>query len=797
MIIKRDGRKVVFNADKIVSALMRAFSATVQAGTLQGVSRGDFMQFVLDKVLGCSDIKQCEDMKVDVSVETIQDIIEKKLMSSRYKDVAKNYILYRDERSRIRQSKSRLMRMIGEKLLAQSIENQNANVDESSFGGRMGEARNLVSKEYALEHCMSEMARNNHLQNRVYTHDPDSYAVGLHNCLFLPFDQLLRNGFNTRQTDVRPARSVNTAFQLVAVLFQLQSLNQYGGVGATKIDHDMVPYVRLSYLKHLISVTAFDSDISEDKVKSELYSKIIERSDKAGQEGTDIEELVYDHKFNFMQAVDEIYSVPYIQQDGVNFRSKCLKAAKSALSREVYQAAEGLFHNLNTLQSRSGNQLPFTSINFGTCTLPEGQLISEALLKTLNRGIGKFFRTSIFPCTIFQWMRGVNDRPGTLNYFLYRLALETTAKRLYPNYANVNCSINAGFDVDDPSTYMAVMGCRTQIGYDCNGMGLKKDGRGNLSPVTVILPTIAMEAVESVGDYSEETFNKFLGLLDKVIDEARDMLLERYRLICSQPADSGKFMYENNVMAGYIPEEGTVSALKHGTLAIGQIGLAETLQILMGADHTDPKGMELAKKIESLFQKKCAQFKQEYSLNFGVYYTPAENLCFTAMKKFKERFGVIPNVSDKEFFTNSIHVPVWKEISPFDKIDIESQLTGFSNAGCITYVELKDTVSKNIDALEELVNYAMEHDIPYFAVNVPVDLCLSCGHQGTFNDVCPVCGSNNIQQLRRVTGYLTGDYKSAFNKGKVQETELRVKHADVMSELPGESFEIKSDLGEI
>ena len=790
MIIKRDGRKVVFNAEKIISALMRAFSATVQTGNLPDTGEPDFARFVLDKVLCCADIEQCKDIEVDVPVETIQDIIERKLMSSRYKDVAKSYILYRDERSRIRQSKSKLMRMVGEKLMAQSLENQNANVDEISFGGRMGEARNLVSKEYALEHCMSEMARNNHLQNRIYIHDLDSYAVGLHNCLFLPFDYLLRNGFSMRQTDVRPARSVNTAFQLVAVLFQLQSLNQYGGVGATKIDHDMVPYVRLSYLKHLISVTAFDNDRSEDEVKAELYKEIIMRS---GKEGADIEDLIYDLKFDFMQVIDDIYSVPYRQQMEVNFRSKCLKAAKSALHKEVYQAAEGLFHNLNTLQSRSGNQLPFTSINFGTCTLPEGQLISEALLKTLNRGIGKFFRTSIFPCTVFQWMRGVNNRSGTPNYYLYRLALETTAKRLYPNYANVNCSINAGFDVDDPSTYMSTMGCRTQIGYDCNGMGLKKDGRGNLSPVTIILPTIAMEAVDIVGQYSEEIFNKFLRLLDKTIDEARDMLLERYKLICSQPAESGKFMYENNVMAGYIPEEGTVSALKHGTLAIGQIGLAETLQILMGVDHTDLRGMEAAKKIEDLFKRKCAQFKKDYSLNFGVYYTPAENLCFTSMKKFKERYGVILNVSDKEFFTNSIHVPVWKEISPFDKIDIESQLIGFSNAGCITYVELKDTVSKNVDALEELVNYAMEHDIPYFAVNVPVDLCMDCGHQGTFNGVCSMCGSGNIQQLRRVTGYLTGDYKSAFNKGKVQETELRVKHADVMGELPSEAFEVESN----
>jgi ribonucleoside-triphosphate reductase len=235
-------------------------------------------------------------------------------------------------------------------------------------------------------------------------------------------------------------------------------------------------------------------------------------------------------------------------------------------------------------------------------------------------------------------------------------------------------------------------------------------------------------------------------------------------------------MYENGLMAGYVPEEGIRSALKHGTLAIGQLGLAETLQILIGCDHTTKEGMELAKRIEQLFKDRCAEFKEQYKLNFGVYYTPAENLCYTAMKKFKEQYGEIPNVSDRDYFTNSMHVPVWKEMSPFEKIDIESQLTGYSSAGCITYVELDAGVKNNIDALEILVNYAMDKDIPYFAINVPVDNCNSCGYSDEMNDHCPECGSDNIAHLRRVTGYLTGDYESAFNPGKQSEVKDRVKH---------------------
>ena len=309
----------------------------------------------------------------------------------------------------------------------------------------------------------------------------------------------------------------------------------------------------------------------------------------------------------------------------------------------------------------------------------------------------------------------------------------------------------------------------------------RKDGRGNIGPVTIILPTLAMEAKEMfVNEYDDNIIDIFMQLLDKKIHQAKDMLIERFEYICSQDPSSAKFMWENNTMLGYKPEEGIRSALKHGTIVIGQLGLAECLQILIGTDHTTEKGMELAKRIEQLFKDRCAEFKQQYKLNFGVYYTPAENLCYTAMKKFKAKYGDIPNVSDKEFFTNSMHVPVWKEIDPFTKIDIESQLTGYSSAGCITYVELDSGILHNIDALEQIVNYAMDKDIPYFALNVPNDLCLNCGYTGEINDGCPMCKSKNIQRLRRVTGYLTGDYKTAFNLGKQQETEMRFKHSSLL-----------------
>ena len=326
--------------------------------------------------------------------------------------------------------------------------------------------------------------------------------------------------------------------------------------------------------------------------------------------------------------------------------------------------------------------------------------------------------------------------------------------------------------------------CRTANGVDINaepGVNPQtKDGRGNICPVTIILPTVAMEAKEEAEEANTDIVETFMKHLDSYIFDARDMLLERYEWICSQDPASARFMWENNTMSWYHPEEGIRSALKHGTIVIGQLGLAECLQILIGTDHTTNEGMKLAKQIEQLFKDRCAQFKKEEHLNFGVYFTPAENLVYTSMKKFKAKYGVIKNVSDKEYFTNSMHVPVWHQMDPYKKIDIESQLTGYSNAGCITYVELDSDVQHNIDALEKIVNYAMEHDIPYFAVNVPADTCLDCGYQGRIDGDCPACGSSNIQRLRRVTGYLTGNYTTAFNLGKQAEVRDRVKHQEII-----------------
>ena len=739
-VIKRDGTKVLFDKSKIVNAIEKAMNDSSDP---------------VDHKLSDSIASEIAAIDSTMDVEAIQNAVENRLMQSGYYETTRSYMNYRYLHGIARSNYKELMDAVEEKLLGKKIDNQNANVDEASFGGRIGEMSRVVSKRYALDYCMSKMARENHENNEIYIHDLDSYAVGMHNCLSIPFDDLLANGFNTRQTDVRPAQSISTAFQLVAVIFQIQSLQQFGGVSATHLDWTMVPYVRKSFRKHYRDGRKY------------IYA------DGPIIKGLDDEIALAEDDFSITNPIFERYY------------PKAYQYAMDMTKRELNQAVEGMYHNLNTLQSRSGNQLPFTSINYGTCTLPEGRMVIEALLNASIKGIGKLHRTSIFPCGIFQMAKGINRAPGDPNYDMYQLALRSTAQRLYPNYANVDWSGNNGYDKNNVKTYFSTMGCRTANGWDINGFEQLKDGRGNICPVTIILPTIAMEAKEYIlknatgEDLEGQTVAKFMSMLDQKLHEAKDMLIERFEWICSQSPESAKFMWENGTMAGYDGKD-IRSALKHGTLAVGLLGMAETLQILIGEDQTCDNGLELAKKICQLYKDRCDEFKHKYSLNFGVYFTPAENLCFTAMQRFKAKYGEIKNVSDKEFFTNSVHVPVWREVTPFEKIDIESQLDGYSSAGCIAYVELDSTVKNNLGALETIVNYAMDHDIPYFAVNVPNDTCMECGYCDEIGDTCPECGSHNIRRLRRVTGYLTGDYTTAFNLGKQQEVELRVKHNRVI-----------------
>lgn len=423
IVVKRDGTEMPYDSSKIVKAV---------CGAIKEVEGN------LDKKYLAENIAKSVDSYMDahcvecITVEEIQDLVENALIyGGDYPEIARAYIRYRYKRELARDQYRVLMKTVGEKLSAANVQNQNANVDEYSFGGRMGEMNNAVARQYALDYIVSPLARENHLGNMIYIHDLDAYAVGSHNCLTIPFDDLLAKGFNTRQTDVRPAQSVNTAFQLVAVIFQLQSLQQFGGVSASHIDWTMVPYVRKSFTKHMKDGLRYCESKSDYKV--ERFEKWVRSVNEKGVLCFDDEEFKKQHPVAWEYAIN-------------------------MTEREVYQAVEAMYHNLNTLQSRSGNQLPFTSLNYGTCVLPEGRMVTKALLEVSIKGIGKLHKTSVFPCGIFQCMKGVNRKPGDPNYDLFRLALRSTAQRLYPNYANVDWSGNAGYDRNDPRTYFSTMG---------------------------------------------------------------------------------------------------------------------------------------------------------------------------------------------------------------------------------------------------------------------------------------------------------------------------------------------------
>lgn len=806
-IEKRDGKLVDFDSNKIKEAVKKASRSSSEKLSDEDIEK--VVSFV-EKGLN----------NADSSVEEIQELVEDGLMHDNHYETAKTYIKYREERTAERFKRLEITKEIKEKLDASNIQNQNANVDESSFGGRKGEADSALMKQMALDYYISPKFTKNHKDNRVYIHDLDSYVLGDHNCLSIPFDHLLSEGFQTRQTDVRPANSVNTAMQLIAVIFQIQSLQQFGGVSATHLDWTMVPYVRKSFLKHF-----------KDGVK---YIEAVSLPD-------------------IFKDTDSIEDKKYSRHH------RAYEYAMDMTEKECKQSCEGLFHNLNTLQSRAGDQLPFTSINYGTCTLPEGRMITKALLNAALNGVGKFHLTPIFPCCIFQYKKGINDKPGTPNYDLKQLAIKSLVRRIYPNFANCDWSnqksqieydrsvkqeVLNNLSEDDknklielieknselekklslkieekklvidyeeqPYEMFSTMGCRTANGTDINFTkedylknineaintgkiksgemlsSAQKDGRGNIAPATIILPTLAMEAKKKSEKNKTDIIEEFFKIFEKAIEDCRDELIERFNWICAQSPKSAKFMYENHSMYGTDTNEGIKSELKHGTLAIGQLGLAETIEILIGKNQLTKEGMELAKKIEKLYNDKCTEYKKEFSLNFGVYYSPAENLCYTSMQKFQKKYGKIPNVSEKDYFTNSMHVPVWEKVTPFDKIDTESQLTGYSNAGCITYVECGDNAKNNEKAVEQIVDYAMEKNIPYFAINIPLDSCMKCGYQGSIDNECPVCGAKdtgdgtNIQRLRRVTGYLSQDFRN-FNKGKQEEVEDRVKHTNQLN----------------
>lgn len=733
-VIKRDGRENPFNSEKIYVAVMKAFNEREKKDGNAIPEKEDIAKQIAKEI--------SESSKDKMTVEEIQDIVETKLMKSSRPEVAKDYILYRDKRTVVRDRKNKLVQKVMIRAKSQINEHSNANVDEESFSGREKEASADIGKTIALEYeGLSKEVAEAHKIMLIYQHDLEKAIYGVHNCLNLYFQYIFKHGFKTRNGDVRPPKSFSTACQLVAVAFQCQSQVQFGGVGTIHLDYDLAPFVRMSFSKH------FKEGLKWVEHESEEYINHV--PDSIG-----------------------------IEDEEAKYHTEAYKYAMEMLEKEGSQSAQGLYHNLNTLESRQGSQVPFTSINLGRDTTPEGRMVTRWMLEASIDGIGKFHLTSIFPISIFQYKVGCNANKEDANYDLKQLALESMSKRIYPNWCNCDWS-QAHEDEDNPDTYFSTMGCRTLVGYDRHGLGYIRQGRGNNVPNTIILPKLGIEFGTCLGKRTEPDIKGFWDAFEETLKLCEKGLLERFEIMIEQSPKAAPFMYQNNTIQDAKEcKESVYNALKHNTLAIGYIGIAEMCVALFGKNHAEDKKVhEFALSVVKRINEFAAEASERNDLNFSCYATPAEGLCRTALKALREQYGVIKNVTSHEFLTNSHHVPVYQEISIYDKLRVEAPFCKYPTGGCITYVELDSTFVKNLKAVEDIIDYAFKVlDIPYLAFNFPIDSCLDCGYQGEFNDCCPMCHSKHIQQLRRVTGYLTTDWHN-FNDGKQAEVQERVKNS--------------------
>ncbi|MDP1510398.1 anaerobic ribonucleoside triphosphate reductase [Paenibacillus sp. CMAA1739] len=637
---------------------------------------------------------------------------------------------------------------IGERVIgAQDLDmlRENANLNGESFSGKMSKLGSEYAKWYARLRVLPSELRDAIDQGYVYVHDLDQYALGTTNCIFIPFGRLLQDGFNTGNGSVRTPQTIMSAMALVAIIFQSQQNSQFGGVSANKIDWDLAPYVARSFRKHLRKgLRLFEEEIDSSWSDDELHLA-----------NTHLQEVC---PRSYLFACEETET-------------------------ETRQAAESLIHNLNTMSSRAGGQIPFTSLNYGMCTSAEGRLVSQSLLEATIRGLGSG-ETPIFPQHIFQCKKGVNQAEGDVNYDLFLKAVECSSKRMYPNFVNVDATFNLPYyRADDPDTIIATMGCRTRTISDRFGRN-RQSGKGNLSFNTINLVRLGIEYGICTGKRLTPDRDRFDAKLEEVMRIAVDGLIHRYHIQTSQPAKASDFMMREGVWEGgekLEPDEKVGSLLKHGTLSIGFIGLAECMKALYGKHHGEDDAVyREAQRIITSMRMYCDRMSEHYNLNITLFATPAEGLSGKFTLLDQRDFGIIPEVNDREYYTNSFHIPVYYKLPAARKISLEAPFHNLCNAGAISYIELDGNARNNPDAFLKIVQYALHQNIGYFSINHPVDRCTECGYEGIIGTSCPQCGTDeehtHFQRLRRVTGYLTGDYTVRFNAAKQAEVRDRVKH---------------------
>jgi len=757
-IIKRDGRVVEFSKAKIYNAIKKAAE---QVGFENWAVIDKLSELVIDKL-------DCGDRVVALDVEEIQDAVEKVLMENGYTDIAKKYILYRAERARVREAKTELMQtykwlILNEpKLSAKKKKdaNENANIDDDTPMGAMLRCGSEGTKRFNHLYLLDKEASDAHKNGDIHIHDLDFYALTT-TCAQIDLNKLFKGGFSTGDGFLREPNSIGSFSALTCIVIQSNQNDQHGGQSIPAIDWYMAPGIVKTFIKKIKLVI----DI---KYSSRLAERVATNLEYYTQSNSSIlNESGLQYTKNAVACVAGL-----TEREATKIVNKAIELT----DKEAYQAMEAMIHNLNTMHSRAGAQVPFSSINYGTDTSEEGRMVTKNILLATDAGLGNG-ETPIFPIQIFKLKEGINYNKEDRNYDLFKLACKVSAKRLYPNFSNLDAPFNSKYYKEgNPNTEVAYMGCRTRvIGNVYDPSREIVTGRGNLSFTSINLPRIAIEA-------GKDNLEGFYDLLNDRLELVVRQLDSRFKIQCNKIVKNFPFLMGQGVWLDSDKLETydkVAEVLKHGTLSVGFIGLAEALKVLTGKHHGESKeAQKLGLEIISYMRRYLDNLSKERKMNYTLLATPAEGLSGRFVEIDRVKYGVIEGVTDKEYYTNSFHVPVYYPISAFDKIDIEAPYHELTNAGHITYIELDGDTSKNLKAFEKVVRYMHDKGLGYVAVNHPVDRDIICGYTGVINEECPGCGrkaDNKIERIRRITGYLVGNL-DRFNAAKRAEERDRVKH---------------------
>ena len=764
-IQKRDGRLANFDIDKIANAIQKAFCSTV--------GKKDYSTCLHLAKTVTEHLQQ--NNLFSPSVEQIQDMVEKVLIENGHIGTAKAYILYRAERTRIRNMNSRLMKTFEDityKDVSDSdIKRENANIDGNTAMGSMLKYGSEGAKHFYEEYVLNPVHSEAHQNGDIHIHDLDFYTLTT-TCCQIDLLKLFHNGFSTGHGVVREPNDIASYAALACIAIQSNQNDQHGGQAIVNLDYGLAPGVKKTYLKRYHSNMVSSIELI---VNAEMAEKTKQALNELSQKG--IYATIDENECYTQQETEALIKIG-LSTEAIQ-KAQCFSKKKSLeeTDKATYQAMESLIHNLNTMHSRAGAQTPFSSVNYGMDTSTEGRMVVKNLLLVTEVGLGNG-ETPIFPIQIFRVKEGINFNPGEPNYDLFRLSCRVSAKRLFPNFSFQDAPFNLQYYKGTPETEIAYMGCRTRvIGNVYDKSKEVSPGRGNLSFTTINLPRIAILSNGNIDWFYKE--------LDRKIDIGIEQHLERFEIqakkkVCNFPFLMGEGVWIDSEKLNSHDEIREV--LKHGTLSVGFIGLAECLKALIGMHHGESEvAQNLGLDIISHMRRRMDEASQRMKLNFTLLATPAEGLSGRFLKLDQKRFGILEGITDREYYTNSFHVPVYYPISAFKKIKIEAPYHALTNAGHITYIELDGDPTQNVDAFEKVIRYMKSQNIGYGSINHPVDRDPVCGYNGIIGDVCPKCGRTEkdgipFQRIRRITGYLVGTL-DRFNNAKRAEEKDRVKHS--------------------